>query len=175
MRSRIECSDILEGHGWKSEIWISWNDKSIWMMTSGWDRKFTTILIEYGEWHGCREICIWLRLICWCKRLNHCLKEKESIKVRYHDFRIEQTRRDRLWLFVTLVLRTTGSWMRAFPTDWMVLFASDCTEMVSNDMNTDDVLIVRFWPRLRWIFKAEVNNEVVSLLRAVICSAICFW
>ncbi len=84
---------------------------------------------------------------------------------------MEQTRSETVWF----EFRFDGSWICAFPTGWIILLERDWMEIVSNDINTDDVFIVRFWPIFKSIFNAEVNNEIVSFDWSLIWSAICFW
>lgn len=73
-------------------------------------------------------------------------------------------------------LKIDGSEICAFSIDWIDLFRRrDFIEIVSNDINIDDVFVVWFCPIFKWIFNEEVNNEIVFLDCSLILSALCFW
>ena len=65
--------------------------------------------------------------------------------------------------------------MRALPGCWIVRCESDWMEMVSSDMNSEGVFMVRFWPMFRWMFRALVSRASVLVVLASIWLASCFW
>ena len=65
--------------------------------------------------------------------------------------------------------------MRALPGCWIVRCESDLMEMVSSDMNSEGVFMVRFWPVFRWMFRELVSSASVLVVLASIWLASCFW
>ncbi len=87
----------------------------------------------------------------------------------------QQTRSETVPLSLEFVFKFDGIRIWAFSICWISLFGNNSIDVVSNDMKTDEEFISIFWPIFKWIFNAEVTNEIVFIISSEIWFAACFW
>ncbi len=66
------------------------------------------------------------------------------------------------FLFVFKV-KFDGIWNCVFPTCLTNLFSNGWRDIVSNVIKVRDVLMVKFWPRFKWMCNEDVKNKIISV------------